>query len=659
MSMRWKIIIIFTLLIALPTGFLGYTNYKNASAILTQELQTTSEQMVNRTVDTMNIFMDSMEETLTALSLDPNVQQLHANPDSREWMLKSFEAVGSSHKDIMHVYIGTPDKEMLIYPTTVDLGEGFDPTTRPWYIDAIRENQLIWTDVYVDDGTKTLVISAAKPVYNLSTNEFVGVLSLDLSLDVLADLINSAQLGTDGYTILSDVEGVTLVHPNKDTIGETIPIDTLLNAITTQQRDTLDYTYEGDSRFAVFNTLERTGWKIIGIMQHAEIEQNASILLKNTLINGGIALAIAILIGLILSTSITKSLVLLVEDMKKVGAGDFTVKSKIQSRDEIGQLAASLNAMIGDLGSLVKNVQTVSENVSLSADALAATAEETSASTEEVTRTVEEIAQGASDQASESEKGSIMTSQLGEKFDELESSSYEMLKASEDVVTANQKGLAVIEDLKQKNVKNNDSIRGIEGAISDLDAKAQSIGAILQTISNIAEQTNLLALNAAIEAARAGEAGKGFSVVAEEIRKLAEQSGRSTEEIRNIITAIQQESNNTVSIMTEVVSSNKERDLTVQEVSVSFAEISNAIEIINKKINRITDYVVSMSKDKDEIVNVIGNISAVSEETAASSEEVTASMQQTASAVEEIARAAEDLNSLAEKLNEGVKRFKG
>ncbi|MCC5909434.1 MAG: methyl-accepting chemotaxis protein [Clostridiaceae bacterium] len=657
MSLRLKIIAICTILIILPTTFLGYTSYKNANEVLTNELQLASSQTVNRVIDTLDLFMDSMEDTLTTLSRDPNIQGLHSNPDSVERMLKTFEAVGVSHEDILHVYIGTPQQDMFIYPVT-ELPEGFDPTTRPWYRDAMTTDGAIWTEAYVDSGTGDLVISTARAVYHETTGEFIGVISLDVSLEILNQLLGSIQLGEEGYIILTDEDGLVMVHPDTNSIGSKIPIDNLLEAVSTQQQGMVDYQFEGDQRFGVFNTLDRTHWRVLGMLRYEEVRSNTSIILRDILINGIIALIVAILIAIVFSGKITRSLKTLVEDMKKIGGGDFTIRSNVQSKDEVGALAKTLSTMTQDLSSLVKSIQLVSTEVSASADTLAATAEETSASTEEVTRTVEEIAKGASEQADEAEKGSMKTNTLAEKFDELEASSEEMLQASDEAITANKKGLDVVEDLKEKNKKNNLSIAEIEKAVGDLDHKAQSIGAILQTISTIAEQTNLLALNAAIEAARAGEAGKGFAVVADEIRKLAEQSGRSTDEIREIITAIQQESNKTVGVMEQVKVQNKESDATVGNVGHSFEDISNAINIITNKIHHINDYVVTMARDKDEIVMAIEGISAVSEETAASSQEVTASMEQTSSAVEEIARASEGLNDLAEQLSNQVNKFK-
>ena len=194
--------------------------------------------------------------------------------------------------------------------------------------------------------------------------------------------------------------------------------------------------------------------------------------------------------------------------------------------------------------------------------------------------------------------------------------------------------------------------------VKQLNEKTTSIGAILDSISAISEQTNLLALNAAIEAARAGEAGRGFAVVAEEIRKLAEQTSKSTDQIGGIISDITEESNQTVNIMKDVKVANLEQSEAIGGVNNSFEDISTATKTITTKIQEINGSIDAMTEDSNEIVSVIANISAVSQQTAASSEEVTASMEQTASTLTEIEKTSEHLISLAHELNKEIDQFK-
>ncbi|KAB3532510.1 methyl-accepting chemotaxis protein [Alkaliphilus serpentinus] len=653
MSIKSKLVLVMILIILLPTFFLGFMNYQVANDVLSHELKLTAGQVVDKSIEALDFFLSSLESGTEMLSVTPSVMDILNNPEGLDDMMGVLKAYIEANPHVLHAYVGTKNGDMHIYPHT-ELPADFNPTQRPWYQDAVAADGLVWTSPYVDAGSGDLIVSVAKPVHRFG--QLVGVMAMDVQINLLSELVSGITIGEEGYAALVGADGTTYVH--KDiAFGEKI-IDEVYESITTKESDVIDYTYEGDERFSVFNTIERTGWRLMGIVGYSEIKRNTSNILNQTILYGSIALVVAIIVGYIFASFTTKPLKGLVKDMELIGNGDFTIRSQVRSKDEVGTVSRSLNAMIEKLSILMSNLQDMTRQLNQAADGLAATSEETSASSEEVSRTVDEIATGASDQASEAEKGAVMTSSLSTKFVELSGNSQDMLKLSSEVISANEKGMEVVNGLNTKSESNKESILKIENAVGLLDNKAQSIGSILQTISDIAEQTNLLALNAAIEAARAGEAGRGFAVVADEIRKLAEQSGKSTDEIRSIILDIQTESNKTVNIMKEVKEQNQEQTLAVQDVSSSFQVIFKSIQQITSKINEISNYVEDMTKDGDQIVTVIENISAVSQETAAASEEVSASMEQTSNAVDEVARAANELNELADKLAEEINQFK-
>lgn len=662
MGIKAKLIMMFVILITIPLVALGTFSYIKSVNILEENLKTSSLQFVKQTEDSINNFLSGYEKGIMYMANDPNVQQVLSHPDSTQWMMNSFRGYIKSHAEVKNIYFGTKNKDMHIYPYTT-LPSGFDPTSRPWYKDAVAKKGLVWTEPYIDTDTNELVISAAMPVFNSYNNkDFVGVVAIDLSLDTLSKKINEIEVGKNGYPVLLDKNKNTITHKNPELIGQAVPIDEINNAIDEKDQGSVDYEWEENGvmveKFGVFTKIDGLDWTILVTMYVNEIAEDASSVLYTTLLFGIASLVIAIVISLLFSGSLTKHMSKLLGNMELIKQGDFRVRNDIKTKDEFGRLADGFNIMIEEVGKLIKNVQELSGEVTMAAQSVAATSEETSASAEEVSRTVEEIATGATEQASESEKGAALTAELAKNFVELTNSTEDMISSAHEVFEANQAGVNVMKELHEKTRLNDDATSKIENAIIELDEKTKHIGNILETISSISEQTNLLALNASIEAARAGEHGKGFAVVADEIRKLAEDSRDAADEIKEIVINIQKDSDNTVEIMKEVKERSVEQSHAVGEVNSSFEVISGSINKISNKIDSIGEFVTVMNREKDAIVSSIENISAVSEETAAASEEVSASMQQQSMAVEEVARAAEKLNELSLQLNNEIEKFK-
>ncbi|AFL99691.1 methyl-accepting chemotaxis protein [Desulfitobacterium dehalogenans ATCC 51507] len=654
-SIRQKVTAVILFASLIPTALLGFFSYKSANDALENELKNAAEQSMQRIQDSTTLYLEGYEQNLKRLGKEEDTLIAALQGDTVE-ALKNFQIYKETNVDILNVYLGTKSKSMIMYPAA-EVPPGFDPTATEWYQRAVSSGEVIWTEPYVDTRTKKLVISATKPVQDPLTKEVVGVVGVDIALDTLSALVGDMKIGRQGYIFLLDQSGKVMTHPDTTLIGEEVPVEKLRAAVA-QEHGIVDYTYDGEEKFGIFATYPKTQWKFIGVLGYNEIDEAVSQILKNTIIYCAIFAALAIAFGMFTTHGFTKAIKDLLVYSEKIGSGDFTVRAKTLSRDETGALTNTLNQMVIQLAGLMGNIKYIAEEMNTSAEELAASAEETMASSEEVNATAAQIAGGASDQAVQAEKGTQMVTALATKIQALEVNSAEMVNSSVGAKEANERGLHSVEHLRVKTEESRLAVDQINEVIRNLDGKSQAIGSILSAITSIAEQTNLLALNASIEAARAGEAGRGFSVVADEIRKLAEQSAQSVQGIQGIVEDIQRESSHAVGVMKEVRNHSEATVQSVEDVNQSFAEISQAMDTIREKITHTTALIQEMTMDSNQVVDVIQSISAVTEETSAASEEVSASMEQTASAFSSVAKTAEELEQLAGKLSLEVARFK-
>lgn len=491
----------------------------------------------------------------------------------------------------------------------------------------------------------------------------VGVVGMDISLKTISDIVVKASAAGDVYPIIVDGEGTIIAEQNEDAIGNKFEAANELQDLDTEIK-TLEYQFKDEKSGAVQNQLivlknvEKINWKVATILSTDPITEAKNSIIKTTLTIGLLAGLVATVISVIFGKSISRSIRKVVDILKKMESGDLTERLDIKSEDEFGEVRDIFNSTVESLRNLVGNIKEASLSVGEQSGNLAALSEEVNASSLEISSTSEEIAKGASEQAMDAERGANIVEQLSRQLLELEDISREMQGLVEGMRETNAESTEVIGELQSKTEVNNESTDKVEEEIMRLDEKISSISDILATINDIAEQTNLLALNASIEAARAGEHGKGFAVVADEIRKLAQDSKGSSDSIRSIIDSVQSESRHTVEVVKGVKAVNGEQTEAVFKVGEAFKAIEDLLQDVAEKISVIGKHSGKMNESRADIVNVINNISAVCEETAASSEEVTASIQQQTAATEDVANSATSLNELSDKLNYEIGRFK-
>ncbi|MBD8520302.1 methyl-accepting chemotaxis protein [Lysinibacillus fusiformis] len=488
----------------------------------------------------------------------------------------------------------------------------------------------------------------------------VNVANETALIDTLGELSQAAITIFAGETRIN----TNIIVDGQRAIGTTVDpkvADTVL-----QQGKTYTGTAEvlGTPYFTKYEPIKNKNGETIGMffagVPSADIDVVAQRMLLKTGIIAVISALIAVIAGMFFIRGIVRPLKQLNIQLETIsaGKGDLTQQLLVHSKDEIGHVAESFNAMLATLRSMMQQVDATANQVSASSLELSATAGSTTTTTEQLTANMQELASGASTQKHSAHENAEAMEDIAGGIQLVTETNSEVCSYASDAFDTAKHGEEAAHNMQLQMHAMTNAVQESAEAITALDTHAIKIDEIVEVIHAIADQTNLLALNASIEAARAGEHGKGFAVVAEEVRKLAEQSKTSAAEITETIHTMQQLSKEARVYMQQ----SKQEATTSAEVvyttSKAFADITTKVSLVTIKIQEVSGIAEELYA-RIEQANASTQIMAeIAMDAREQSKIVTQIAETNLLSMDDINQAASQLTANAETLQDLIHQFK-
>lgn len=624
---------------------------KTVSALSEDKLTSDSKAAAYQVSEFFTEFLSGIHHAATSTQFESYLKRSTPEADTRLNLVAGYTDIketlikmaSADTENIQASWIADFDTSQITQSDNFTSAPGWDITSRPWYI--VKETRMpVLTEPYNDVSTGNLIVTAAAPVFDRKTQEAIGAIGYDISLEHLNSKLKNFTIGENGFIILTTSEGQVIYHPDAENIGKNVSEtnwpDQVKQAFLSDFKGNLQYELDGIEYFGSMNVVESGGWYVMTGLPMSEIMEAYYSTLKTIIIIFAIVFIILILVIYLISRGISMPVKELARISNQLAAGDLNIKVNINSSDETGLVAEAMGKTVKRLSSYIDYIDEISQvldqiagkdlvfelkydysgefsKVKTSLLNIKKTLNDT---LEHITRTSFDVASGASHISAGAQNMAQGATEQASSVEELAASISELsTQVNQNAKDAESADMLISQTVAELTASNH-QMQKLREAMENINSSSGEIGKVIKTIEDIAFQTNILALNAAVEAARAGASGKGFAVVADEVRNLASKSSDAAKETTQMIEASirsvhigNQLANEAAETMLKLVSDSGKTTAAIRRISEATSSQAAAISQVSLGIEQIS--------------GVVQNNSATAEESAAASEQLSSQSQ--------------------------------
>ena len=581
-------------------------------------------------------------------------------------------------KDFIKKYVNSDN---VVGVEFVDLGgkvisnnNSTNISNRQYFIEAVKNKKVTMSPPMqsIDKNHKgEILITYCAPIFN--GDEITRYLIADVKIEEITDVVKGLKIGQTGNFLIIDNVGNVIASDKKEEIGK-VNLFKLYNENKEYEKfgDVLENAVKTDKlveRSAIDNKdvfvssckIKGTNWTIMLIQNEDEILSSVKLTNLSIFVISIICLIIGVIIVFIQVKQISKAMKYATDKLNVISKGDLSIdidNNMKKRKDEFGIMAKAMEKMQYSVSDVIKSIKDSAVKVDHYSENLSTLSEEISASSENVFNSIQEVAKGNQCQSNDMNEIVTILENFNEDLELVMNSINEIKYKNDDIYILSQESNGDMDKVIASSKSVNISFEDLMDKVSSVEEDITKINEIISVINAIAEQTNLLALNAAIEAARAGDVGKGFTVVADEIRKLAEQSKISASNITSLLKNVYNQTNimvNTTEVVKEEI---MEQQQIIEKAMNSFEQIKDQVEEIKPKIEESQCLGQDIIGHRKEILDKVNSTFAVSEEVSASSEEITAMVEELSTSTTEVTSAAEELTTMTKIMKDKTELFK-